>query len=76
MESENSIGTALPASPRRTNARIVRHAVFGVLATLCCLVFIVNAARADNIDGAWSSVHDWPLIAIHAALTPDGRVLT
>jgi hypothetical protein len=32
------------------------------------------SARADDIDGSWSSVHDWPLIAIHAALTPDGRV--
>ena len=33
-------------------------------------------ARANNIDGAWSAVYDWPLIAVHAALTPDGRVLT
>jgi YVTN family beta-propeller protein len=33
-------------------------------------------ALADNTDGAWSSVYDWPLITVHAALTPDGRVLT
>ncbi|WP_405234373.1 golvesin C-terminal-like domain-containing protein [Lentisalinibacter salinarum] len=33
-------------------------------------------AKADDTDGAWSSVFDWPLIAVHAALTPDGRVLT
>src|SRR5690606_4915917 len=26
--------------------------------------------------GAWSSLVDWPLLAIHAALLPDGRVLT
>jgi hypothetical protein len=26
--------------------------------------------------GAWSSLVDWPLIAIHAALLPDGRVMT
>jgi YVTN family beta-propeller protein len=33
-------------------------------------------AAGDHVDGAWTEVHDWPLIAIHAALTPDGRVLT
>ena len=33
-------------------------------------------AVADHVDGAWTEVHDWPLIAIHATLTPDGRVLT
>jgi hypothetical protein len=27
-------------------------------------------------DGEWSAVFDWPLIAIHAILTPDGKVLT
>ncbi len=31
---------------------------------------------ANNVDGAWSPVMDWPLISIHAALTPDGKVLT
>lgn len=35
-----------------------------------------QGAHAAHVDGAWSEVHDWPLIAIHAALTPDGRVLT
>lgn len=29
-----------------------------------------------NIKGAWSSVVDWPLIAVHAVLLPDGRVLS
>jgi hypothetical protein len=28
------------------------------------------------LKGAWSAVHSWPLIAIHAVLLPDGRVLT
>jgi hypothetical protein len=30
----------------------------------------------DPQQGKWSSVVDWPLIAIHAALLPDGRVMT
>lgn len=36
------------------------------------------AAAADNVVGGWLSPaqDNWPLIAIHAALTPDGRVLS
>jgi len=37
---------------------------------------LVVGARADNVNGAWSQVYNWPLISVHAALTPDGRVLT
>ncbi|HZF17485.1 MAG TPA: galactose oxidase-like domain-containing protein, partial [Steroidobacteraceae bacterium] len=37
-----------------------------------------SLALADNVTGDWISPQDnnWPLIPIHAALTPDGRVLT
>ena len=34
------------------------------------------AAAQPNVDGLWSQVHNWPLIAVHAAMTPEGRVLT
>lgn len=33
-------------------------------------------ATADNVRGRWSPVYGWPLIPIHKALLPDGRVLT
>jgi YVTN family beta-propeller protein len=36
----------------------------------------MQSADADNALGAWSAVFDWPLIAIHAVLTPDGRVMS
>ena len=29
-----------------------------------------------NTKGMWSPVYDWPLIAIHAVLMPDGRVMS
>ena len=29
-----------------------------------------------SVKGMWSSVYNWPLIAVHAVLLPDGRVLT
>lgn len=36
-----------------------------------------QAIPADaHIKGMWSPVKDWPLIAIHGVLMPDGRVLT
>lgn len=30
----------------------------------------------NRTRGVWSSVVDWPLISIHAAILPDGRVMT
>ncbi|HZF24863.1 MAG TPA: galactose oxidase-like domain-containing protein, partial [Steroidobacteraceae bacterium] len=33
-------------------------------------------ARADNLVGSWAPQANWPLIAIHAVLLPDGRVMT
>jgi hypothetical protein len=31
---------------------------------------------AANVDGMWSPVYPWPLISVHSALLPDGRVMT
>ncbi len=41
-----------------------------------CVLASGGMASANNVDGAWSPVANWPLISIHAALTPDKRVLT
>ena len=40
------------------------------------LVAAPHAARADNGIGGWSGLADWPLIAIHAMLLPNGTVMT
>lgn len=37
---------------------------------------VLSAHAAPKDDGVWSPVASWPLISVHAALTPDGRVLT
>ncbi len=37
---------------------------------------LMGTSSADNVNGAWTAVHDWPLITVHAVMTPDGRVLT
>ena len=36
----------------------------------------IGASRAADGPGGWSELAPWPLIPIHAALTPDGRVMT
>jgi len=48
------------------------------LSLVLWLALAPQFASADNVAGAWISPPDnnWPLVAIHAALTPDGRVLT
>ena len=40
------------------------------------VAWLSNTAVADDERGAFSDVIDWPIIAIHAVLTPDGRVLS
>mgnify|MGYP006267538375 CR=1 FL=1 len=37
---------------------------------------LAEAARDLEGDGEWSAVMSWPIIAIHAILTPDGKILT
>ncbi len=46
------------------------------LAAVLFLLATSSIALADNVRGAWSPPFSWPLIAAHAVLTPDGRVLT
>jgi hypothetical protein len=37
---------------------------------------MAEASQPAKIGGQWSSVFDWPVIGIHATLTPDGKILT
>ena len=50
--------------------------VFAQLSLSAALIATTAPAAANNQVGAWSTVHAWPLIAVHAVLMPDGRVLT
>lgn len=47
-----------------------------LLALAAALGAAPGPAAAEPSLGAWSPLAAWPLIAIHAALLPDGRVLT
>ncbi|HSC14864.1 MAG TPA: putative Ig domain-containing protein [Gammaproteobacteria bacterium] len=40
-----------------------------------CAVALPAAAQ-PHLDGVWSQVHGWPLIPVHAVMTPEGRVLS
>ena len=57
------------------SAGTLRHSTLGSIA-LALLGLTSGASSAPNTDGVWSAVAPWPLISVHAALTPDGRVLT
>ena len=72
------IYVAGPFSPLALHSRFATFVkrAFYVLALGISTLAVSPLALADNTDGAWSDVYDWPLIAIHAALTPDGRVLS
>ena len=43
--------------------------------TLCCAIQTTPALAAPADDGAWSQPFSLPLIAIHAAMLPTGKVL-
>ena len=45
---------------------------------LSLVQLLPTAEAADDVGGGWDSPEqdNWPLIPIHSALTPDGRVLT
>jgi chitodextrinase len=61
-----------------TTARRSRSTLLQILAATVGTALFSCAAHADPQDGAWVSptADNWPLIPIHAVLTPDGRVLT
>jgi hypothetical protein len=48
---------------------------FRLAAAFCAFAFS-SATLADNVRGAWSPPFNWPLIAAHMILTPDGRILS
>ncbi len=72
----NAVGTAGGISPKILCAdQAVAKGIYGAANSLVGrfgLTCIENPAYA----GRWSNVIDWPLIAIHAVVTPTGSVMT
>jgi YVTN family beta-propeller protein len=61
----------------KARARVARSLLDTARAALLLgALAVAPGALADNVRGAFSPVYDWPLIPIHAVLTPDGRVFT
>ena len=56
------------------------HEIARLVVLLVASLQVVSSdlALADNVHGAWDSPEkdNWPLVPVHATLTPDGRVLT
>jgi hypothetical protein len=75
VASKGRIQTAIRAVGSLTRS------AFGIALLVSGFLFLSLAfgpAEADSVSGAWLSPleDNWPLVAVHAALTPDGRVLT
>ena len=60
----------------RSSAVRCIHKVLIQVSLSAALLATTVPASANNTVGAWSTVHSWPLIAVHAVLMPDGRVLS
>ena len=60
----------------RTDALGCIATALGRVAAIAAFCLAALPAGANNTVGAWSTVRSWPLIAVHAVLMPDGRVLT
>jgi YVTN family beta-propeller protein len=68
-------------SARVTSLEVDTHAsqysrllVLARVAAACAVA--LPAVAQPQLDGVWSQVYNWPLISVHAAMTPEGRVLT
>jgi YVTN family beta-propeller protein len=61
----------------RASSRSARPRIHAALATCSLALFSATGAQANNVTGAWDpQVFGWPLIPVHAVLTPDLRVMT
>ena len=63
------------------NQRISGGSGWTILSGLFSCALLLGPARcvlADNVNGGWQSPagNNWPMIPIHATLTPDGRVVS
>jgi len=78
------VSTAMVAKDGETDAHSVRLQARRAVSSLGFVVFLAlvqllpTTEAADNVGGGWYSPEEdnWPLIPVHSALTPDGRVLT
>lgn len=70
----------LAAIQTRANENRVMHGDADALASFMTTrpsgALTALPAQGDPIKGVFSPVADWPLVGIHAVLTPDGRVLS
>jgi len=87
MECDRAFGAAEAAPRARRLSNAARAPTDRVektprgltwLAFTCLALVASRPVAANDVVGAWLSPPDnnWPLISVHAALTPDGRVLT
>ncbi|HUQ52655.1 MAG TPA: galactose oxidase-like domain-containing protein, partial [Gammaproteobacteria bacterium] len=66
----------LPRTPKLRTRKPHGSALWAATTIAAASAVALPAAAQPHLDGVWSPVYNWPLIAVHAAMTPEGRVLT
>ncbi len=74
---QSDLAPGLTLNPRHSRSRALCAAV-AFLLVLGTIGLATPASAAPELDqgGEWGPVEDWPLMAIHAALDKNGRVVT
>ena len=78
MAIQGAKGLGASSSSRSIRGRLRECARLVVLLVASLQLISSNRALADDVHGEWDSPKqdNWPLVPVHATLTPDGRVLT
>src|SRR5262245_30143916 len=67
----------LPPVATRASSLCARARIHAFLVSCSIGLFAAFGVQANNVTGAWDpQVYSWPLIPVHAVLTPDMRVMT
>lgn len=68
--------TGEEASPERQNFEAASYSGSSTVPSVANKDAPTQIGTDAHIKGAWSPVREWPLIAIHTALRPDGQVVS
>lgn len=80
VQEQDSVLIGRPFNGRHMRTERARHgdapAIRPITPEVAAAVIDPPIPADANINGAWSAVHQWPLIPLHLAIMPDGRLIS
>ncbi len=70
-----STHTVMRPERRHTGTRSRRRSSLAIASLMAMATSVLTSCETLG-PGSWSPLESWPIIAIHAAVTPDGKVMT